>query len=261
MKNIYLNSGSINDVFDDIISSSEGVLNSSDNEFNLALDNALFKGNVNLITFGTATTSIQVSMTFFDDTVVSVESFNNSSILFTYCNDGMFNYSFGISGQQIPVRNHYSAIITNNKSVNTILHFKKNSAAQFTIIRAETAALKQSADDSLLLNLKKTFLDKKSNYKNYDRQCAKIEEMITQLTSKTNDGNKAHALKKEIIESLLSIEIDKNTNPILKLTTIVKNLTANQIKQSKKTYRLLNQYAVNLFFGKVFNSKNTIFFK
>lgn len=260
MKNIYLNSGSINDVFDDIISSSKGVLNSSNNEFNLALDNALFKGNVNLITFGTIT-SIQVGMTFFDDTVVSIESFNHSSIVFAYSNEGMFNYSFGISGQQLPLRNHHSAIITNNKSVNTIMHFKKHSTLQFTIIKAETSASKQSANDSLISNLKNTFLDKKSNSVYHDRQCVKIEEMISQLTNKTNDGNMEYTLKREIIESLLLLEIDKNTSPILKMTKIIKNLTLKQIKQSKKIYRLLNQYALNLFFRKVLNSKNTIFIK
>jgi len=262
MKNIYLNSGSISDVFNDIISSSTGVLNSSNNEFNLTLDTALFKGNVNLITFGTAITSIQVSMTFFDDTAVSVESFNNSSIVFAYCNEGMFNYSFGISGQQLNLRNHHLAIITNNKSVNTIMHFKKHSTVQFTIIKAETSALKQSANDSLISNLKNTFLDKKSNYIYHDHQSAKIEAMISQLKNKTNNINMTYAIKREIIESLLLIEIDKNTSPILKMTKIIKNLTSKQIKQSKKIYRLLNQYVLHLFYRKVFNSKkNTIFFK
>jgi hypothetical protein len=261
MKNIYLNSGSINDVFDDIISSSKDELIISKNEFNLAVDTAFFKGNINQTTFGTTITSIQVGMTFFDDTVVSVESFNSSSIVFAYCNEGMFNYSFGISGQQLILRNHHSAVLTNHKSVNTIMHFKKHSTVQFTFIKIETSASQQSVNDSLILNLKNTFLNKKSDSIFHDRQCPKIEEMISQITNKTDDINIDYNLKREIIESLLLLEIDKNTSPILKMTNIINNPTSRQIKQPKKIYKLLNQYVLNLFYGRVFNSKNTIFFK
>lgn len=261
MKNIYLNSGSINDVFNDIKSSFEGVLKVSNNEFNLALDCNFFKGNIDLLTFNLAITSIQVKMSFLDDVTVSLESFNNSSIVFAYCNDGNFRHSFGISGEQTNLRNQQSVIITSTKSVNTILHFKKNSIVQFTIIKAETSALKQSADDSLLSNLKNTFLNKQANYIYPDRQCIKVEEMINQLKNKTNKGIPSYTLKKEIIESLLLLEIDKNTSPVLKMTQAITGSILKQMKHTKKIQRILNQYTLNLQYIKVFNSKNNIFIK
>ncbi len=46
MKNIYLNTGTINDVFNELETSFKGVLNSNNNEFKLALDSDLIKGNI-----------------------------------------------------------------------------------------------------------------------------------------------------------------------------------------------------------------------
>jgi hypothetical protein len=102
--------------------SNEGVLNSSNNEFNLALDTALFKGNVNLITFGTTTS---ICCDIFDDTVVSIESltlFNHLS----YCNEGLFNYSFAFQGQNNSLRKpHYSVHFykQQKKGKHLIMHF------------------------------------------------------------------------------------------------------------------------------------------
>jgi len=256
MKNIYLNSESIHDVFNYIKTSYQGVLNVSDNEFNLALNSKFFRGNINLITFGSSITSIQVHMTFLDDITVSLEACNKSSIVFAYCNGDDFKHSFGISGEQSILRNKHSAILNSNKSVNTILHFKKNSTVQFTIIKTEISALKQSANDSFLLDLKNTFLDRQPNFIYHDRQCAKIEEMIYQFKNNTDKGTARHAIKREIIESLLLLEIEKNISPILKMTQGAKNSVLIQIKQSKKVFRIINNYAVNLLFLKTFTSKN-----
>jgi hypothetical protein len=261
MKNIYLNSGLINDIFNETKSSIKDVLNVSNNEFNLVLDSKFFKGNVDLVNYGPNITSIQVTMSFLDNTTISLESFTNSSIVFAYCNEGNFKHSFGISGEQLTLREHHSAIITTTKSVNTILHFKKNSKVQFTIIKTETVALNQSADDSLLLNLKKTFLDTQTNYFYHGIQSLKMEQMISQLINITGKEQADHDIKKEIIASLLLIEIDKNISPVLKITQAIKDSISNQMKQPRKIYRSINQYALNLQYVKIFTSKNNIFIK
>ena len=262
MKNIYLNAGSVQDVFTNLKIALNGTWSGNHDSFTLTLNTSSIKGNVRVITFGPTITSVQVRMTFLDDTTVSLESFSNSSVVFAYCNEGLLKYSFGISGQQLTLSNHHSAVITSTKSVNTILHFKKNSSVQFTIIKTETLALNANLENnSLLSNLKKTFIDTRANFICQGFQSLKIEELIFQLTAETNHGNTAHALNREIVESLLLIEIDKNTSPILKLTQGIKNLALNQIKHSRKMYKIINQHALSLLYMKISNSKNNIYSK
>ena len=73
MKNIYLNTGTINKVFNELETSFKGVLNSNNNEFKLALDSNLIKGNIDGVTFINGITSIQASITFSDETLLSIE--------------------------------------------------------------------------------------------------------------------------------------------------------------------------------------------
>ena len=91
MKNIYLTSGTINEVFNELETSYKGVLNSTDNEFKLALDTDFIKGNIDGVTFINGITSIQVSLTFFEDTLLSIEPVSNHLFYLRIAMKALFN--------------------------------------------------------------------------------------------------------------------------------------------------------------------------
>jgi hypothetical protein len=260
MKNIYLNTGTINEVFNEIETSYNGVLNSNNNEFKLALDSDLIKGNIDGVTFINGITSIQVSLTFSDDTLLSIEPLSKSSVLFAYCTEGSINHSFGISGHKSILRKHHSAVVTSNRSINTILHFKRNIPIKLSLIKVETEEAAH-ANSSLISQLKKTFLHKEANYSYQGLQNLKIAKKLHQLNSITEQGLIGHILKKEIMQSILEMEIDDNTDNLIKVSRAIKRSARNQINELKKIPTFIKNYAVETIYGKVINSKNRIIIK
>lgn len=261
MKNIYLNTGTINEVFNGLETSFNGVLNSNNNEFNLALDTDLIKGNIDGVTFINGITSIQVNLKFADDVTLSMESLSASSIVFAYCTEGTFKHSFGISGHQSTLKKHFSTVVTSSRSINTIVHFKKNTTVQFSIIKVETAGLALTINDSLISNLKKTFLDKHPNYTYQGIQNLRIAEKFHQFNAITEQGMLGHIMKKDIIQSILTLEIDDNTDNIIKMSRAIKCSALHQINELKKISGSIKHYTFDAMFSKAINSKNRIFIK
>lgn len=261
MKNIYLNAGTINEVFTDLETSFDGVLNSNNNEFKLALDTDLIKGNIDAVTFVNGITAIQVNMTFSDDVTLSMESLSASSIVFAYCTEGYFKHSFGMSGHQSTLRKHLSTVVTSSRSINTIVHFKKNTAVQFSIIKVETDGLSYTVNDSLISNLKKTFLNKQPNYIYQGIQNLRIAEKFHQFNAVTEQGMLGHIMKKDIIQSIVAMEIDDNTDNIIRMSRAIKRSTLHQINELKKISGFIKQYTFDAMYSKVINSKNRIFIK
>ena len=260
MKNIYLNTGTINEVFNELETSFKGILNSNNNEFKLALDSDLIKGNIDGVTFINGITSVQVSLTFFDDTLLSIESFSKSSVLFAYCTEGTMQHSYGISGYKSTLRKHHSRVVTTKRSINTILHFKKNKAVKFFLIKVETEQAAPT-NNSLISELKKTFLQKEPNYNYHGLQNLKIAAKFKQLTAVTAHGMTGHIMKKEILESILALEIEDNTDNLLKISRAIRRSTLNQINELKKIPNFIKNYAVETIYSKVINSKNRIIIK
>ena len=261
MKNIYLNAGTINEVFSDLKNSFDGVLNSNNNEFKLALDTDLIQGNIDAVTFINGITSIQVNMTFADDVTLSMESLSASSIVFAYCTEGTFKHSFGISGHQSTLRKHLSTVVTSRRSINTILHFKKDTAVQFSIIKVETTGLAQTINDSLISNLKKTFLDKQQNFSYQGIQNLRIAKKFHQLNAVMEQGMVGYIMKKDIVQSIVAMEIDNNTDTIIRMSRVIKRSTLHQINELKKISNFIKQHTFDAMYSKVISSKNRIFIK
>ncbi|MFE3866601.1 hypothetical protein ACFX5E_00770 [Flavobacterium sp. LS2P90] len=260
MKNIYLNTGTINEVFNELETSFKGILNSNNNEFKLALDSNLIKGNIDAVTFINGITSIQASITFSDDTLLSIEPLSKSSVLFAYCTEGSIKHSFGISGHKSILRKHHSAAVTSTRSINTILHFKKNIPVTLSLIKVETEEAAH-ANSSLISQLKKTFLHRAPNYSYQGLQNLKIAEKFEQLNAVTAHGMIGHTIKKEILQSILALEIEDNTDNLIKMSRAIKRSTLNQINELKKIPYFIKNYAVETLYSKVINSKNRIIFK
>jgi len=259
MKNIYLTTGTINEVFNELETSFKGILNSTDNEFKLALDSDFSKGNIDGVTFINGITSIQVSITFSDDTLLSIEPVSKSSVLFAYCNEGSIKHSYGISGHKSTLRKHQSQVLTSNRNINTVLQFKKDTAVKFSLIKVETE--EAHANSSLISQLKKTFLQKEPNYSYQGLQNLNIAAKFKQLAAVTEHGMTGHIMKKEILESILGLEIEDNTDNLLKMSRAIKRSTLNQINELKKIPVFIKNYAVETIYSKVINSKIRIMIK
>ncbi|MFV8375760.1 hypothetical protein [Flavobacterium sp. LB1P62] len=261
MKNIYLNTGTINEVFNELKTSFNGVLNSNNNEFNLTLNSDLIKGNINAIPFINGITAIQVNITFSDDITLSMESFSKSSILFAYCNEGSLKHSFGISGYKSTLRKHFSGVVTSTRSVNTILHFKKNIPVAFSLIKVETEDSVNTINDFIISKLKHTFLNKQPNFSYQGIQNLKIVEKFIQFNTITEQGMIGHIIKKEIIQSIVTMEIDDNTDNLIKMSRAIRRLALNQINELKKIPHFIRHYAVEAIYSKIATSKNRIIIK
>ena len=257
MKNIYLNTGTINEVFNELETSFKGILNSTNNEFKLALDSNLIKGNIDGVTFINGITSIQASVTFSDDTLLSIEPLSKSSILFAYCTEGSIKHSFGVSGHKSILRKHHSAVVTSTLSINTILHFKKNISVNISLIKVETEETTHT-NSSLISQLKKTFLHRQPNYSYQGFQNLKITEKLEQLYAVTAHGMIGHTIKKEILQSILALEIEDNTDNLIKMSRAIKRSTLFQINELKKISSFITHYAVEAINNKVSIAKNRI---
>lgn len=261
MKNIYLNTGTINEVFNGLETSFKGVLSSNDNEFKLSLDSNLLKGNIDGVTFINGITTIQVSITFSDDTLLSMEPVSKSSVLFAYCTEGSIKHSFGMSGHKSILRKHHSAVVTSSRSINTILHFKKNMSVKFSFIKVETEGLTPIISNSLISNLKKAFVNKQPNYSYQGIQNLKIAEKFNHFNSITNQGIIGHSMKKEIIQSILNMEIDDNTDNLIKMSRAIKRSAISQIDELKKVSSFIKHYAIEALYSKVGTLKERIIIK
>lgn len=261
MKNIYLNAGTISEVFNGLENSFSGILNSTDNEFKLDLNTDLIKGQIQGITFINGITAVQVEMTFFDDVMLSMESMGTSSIVFAYCDGDRFKHSFGSTGQKISLRKHHSAVINSNRSINTVLHFHKNTTVQFSLIKVETVNMGQAVNDSLLFNLKKTFLNKQPNYYYEGLQNMKITEKFKAFKTITAPGMVGHILKKDCIQSILEIEINDNTAALKKLSGSINRSALNQIDEIKKMYSFIKPSTIGAVYQKIMQPKNKILIK
>ena len=261
MKNIYLTTGTINQVFNELKTSFKGVLNSNNNEFNLTLNSDLIKGNINGVTFINGITFIKVKVSFSDDTILSIESLSKSSILFAYCTEGYFKHSFGVSGHKSTLKKHHSEIATSNRSINTIVHFKKNMPIEFSLIKVETEGLARTINDSIISKLKKIFFNKQQNYTYQGIQNLKITEKLNQFSSITEQGITGHIIKKEIIQSILTMEIDDNTDNLIKMSRAIKRSALNQINELQEIFSFVKHHAVETIYSKVVTSKNRIIIK
>lgn len=258
MKNIYLNTGTITEVFNQLESSFNGVLNSNNNEFKLNLNSDLIKGNIDGVTFINGITSIQVNMSFSDDVMLSIESLSKSTILFAYCTEGSLRHSFGASGHKSILRKHHSAVVTSSRNINTMLHFKKNVPLKFSIIKVETEDEVGAVNDPTISILKKTFLSKRPNHIYQGIQHIKIAEKFNQLISVTEDGMIGHIKKKDIIKSILMMEADCHTDILVKLTLALKRSALDQIVELKKITSSLKHNFVEAIQSKLAHAKNNI---
>ena len=155
MKKLYLNTGGINTIFNDLKDSLNASLTLENNQYNLAVKSKNANGFISGITLNKQISYIEFDIVFNDDIELSMESFANSPILFTYCFEGDLSHSFGINGERKKINPNQTGIIRNTSNINSVLYFEGFKHVKFSMICNNTYTPEISENIELFLDLKR----------------------------------------------------------------------------------------------------------
>jgi len=234
MKKLYLNTGGINTIFNDLKESLNGTLALENNQYNLTVKSKYANGIISGITLNKQISYIQFDIVFNDDVELSMESFANSPILFTYCFSGNMTHSFGINGERKAIKPNQTGIIRNTSNINSVLCFEGYKHVQFSMICNNTYHAAVSENSKLFLNLKKRFISKSGNYIYVGQQNSKITEKLKEFNTLQQKGIVKNLLKNRILESILEIELDHHTYGYTKNIQPILSLANRQIEELKR---------------------------
>jgi len=234
MKKLYLNTGGINTIFNDLKDSLNGSLTLENNQYNLSVKSKNANGVISGITLSKQISYIQFDIVFNDDIELSMESFANSPILFTYCFEGNLSHSFGINGERKKIKPNQTGIIRNTSNVNSILYFEGFKHVKFSMIYNNTFSSEMSENSGLFLDLKKVFNSNSGNYIYTGQQNSKIAEKIKEFDTVPQKGIVKNLLKNRILEDILEIELDQHTYGYAKSIKPIITLANKQIDELKR---------------------------
>ena len=246
MKKLYLNTGGINTIFNDLKDSLSGTLTLENNQYNLNVKSKNANGVISGITLNKQISYIQFDIVFNDDIELSMESFANSPILFTYCFEGNLSHSFGINGERKKIKPNQTGIIRNTSNVNSVLYFEGFKRVKFSMIYNNTYNSEMSENRSLFLDLKNVFNSKSGNYIYVGQQNSKIAEKIKEFNAVPQKGVVKNLLKNRILESILEIELDQHTYGYVKSIKPIISLANKQMEELK---RISNLNVLEIFSG------------
>lgn len=246
MKKLYLNTGGINTIFNDLKDSLSGTLTLENNQYNLNVKSKNANGVISGITLNKQISYIQFDIAFNDDIELSMESFANSPILFTYCFEGNLSHSFGINGERKKIKPNQTGIIRNTSNVNSVLYFEGFKHVKFSMIYNNTYNSEMSENSSLFLDLKNVFNSKSGNYIYVGQQNSKIAEKIKEFNAVPQKGVVKNLLKNRILESILEIELDQHTYGYVKSIKPIISLANKQMEELK---RISNLNVLEIFSG------------
>lgn len=246
MKKLYLNTGGINAIFNDLKNSLDGTLTLENNQYNLKVKSKNANGAISGITLNKQISYIQFDIVFNEDIELSMESFANSPILFTYCFEGNVTHSFGINGERKTIKPNQTGIIRNTSNINSVLYFEGYKHIKFAMICNNTYHATVSENSKLFLDLKKRFVSKSGNYIYVGQQNSKITQKIKEFNALPQKGIVKNFLKYRILENILEIELDQHTYVYRKNIQPILSLANRQIVELK---RVSNFNVLEIFSG------------
>lgn len=234
MKKLYLNTGGINTIFNDLKDSLNGTLTLENNQYNLTVKSKNANGVISGITLNKQISYIQFDIVFNEDVELSMESFANSPILFTYCFQGNLSHSFGINGERKKIKPNQTGIIRNTSNINSVLYFEGYKHVRFSMICNNTYKAEMSENSTLFLDLKKVFNSNSGNYIYVGQQNLKIAEKIKEFNTVPQKGIVKNLLKNRILESILEIELNQHTYGYAKSIKPIVSLANKQMEELKR---------------------------
>lgn len=238
MKKLYLNTGGLETIFENLQESLQGTLTSDSNQYNLIVKSKNAKGTVSGISFTKQLAYVDFDIEFNDDVVLSMESSVNSPIVFAYCTEGSIEHSFGINGDKKNLKSNQSGILRNSSNINSVLFFKAFQRVKFSIISTNVSNVENVENSDLISGLKTMFTNSSGNYRYVGQLNLKIAEKLIELKNVPQKGIVGNLLKKRIIENILETEIAMHSYGYIKAIQPILSIANKQIDDLKRISNL-----------------------
>ena len=234
MKKLYLNTGGINTIFNDLENSFEGTLTAENGEYNLAIKNKWAKGTISGMSFDNEMSYMQFDLVFSDEVTFSIESFHCAPIFFAYCSQGHLKHSFGANGSLTSLKKDQSGIMSNNTTINNVLYFERNKPVKFLLIGVPTATVQVEDNVDMIAKMTKMFMNPSGNYIGVKSQNAQIAEKIADFERITQKGIVKNLLKKSILQSIVEIEVMQHSYNYVTMIAPILDLATRQLDEIKR---------------------------
>lgn len=235
MKKLYINTGGINSIFNDLKDSLNGVLTLENNQYNIQVNSKNANGFVSGISLSRQISYLQFDIVFNDDILLSVESNAYSPILFVNCSQGILSHGFGINGDRKKIKPNHTGIIRNTSNINNVFYFEGYKRVQFSVVSCHTSNVENIG---LFSDLNKVFFNASGHYFNVGPKNFKITKKINELNTIPQKGIVKNLLRSRILESILEIELDKHTYGYAKDIKPIITLANKQITELKRVSNL-----------------------
>ncbi|MDR7210829.1 hypothetical protein [Flavobacterium piscis] len=238
MKKLYLNTGGLETIFENLQDSLQGTLTSENNQYNLVIKSKKSKGTISGISFTKQLAYIDFDMEFNDDVILSMESSVNSPVVFAYCTDGTLEHSFGINGEKKNLKENQAGILRNTSGINSVLFFKAFQRVKFSIISSNVSNLENVENSDLFAGLNTIFTNPSGNYRYVGQLNLKIAEKLLELKNVPQKGIVGNLVKKRILESILGTEMALHSYGYMKAIQPILTLANKQIDDLKRISNL-----------------------
>lgn len=230
MKKLYLNTGNMNTIFNDLKGSLGGSLTLESSQYKLKTRTKNADGMLSGITVSPNISFVEFDIVFYKDTQLSLESDEGSNVLFVYCSKGNLVHSFGIGGERKTIKPNQNGVIRNTSGINSVFYFEGFKPVRFVILSCNTKA----AQKDLFSALNKVFPGNAGNYIRIGRQNFKIAQKINEFSTIPQRGIVRNLLRNRILEDILEIELDQHTYGYMKDMKPIKALMNKQLEELKK---------------------------
>ncbi|MEP6929171.1 MAG: hypothetical protein ABI850_04130 [Flavobacterium sp.] len=238
MKKLYLNTGGINTIFNDLENSFEGTLTSDNGEYNLDVKSNWAKGTISGMSFQNEMSYMQFDMIFSDEVTLSIESFHCAPVFFAYCSAGNLKHSFGSNGNITTLKKDQSGIMSNNTTINNVLYFERNKPVKILLIGVPTATFQVGENVDLASKMSKMFMNSSGNYMHVGMQNNQIAEKLIEFDRIPQKGIVKNLLKKSILNSIIEIEVIQHSYNYVSIIAPILDLATKQIDEIRRISQL-----------------------
>lgn len=239
MKKLYINTGNITTIFEELSSALGGTLTSSGQENKIILRSDLVKGRIKSTIFKEGASYIQLNLSFSEDVSISIESAKSTPLFFVYCNYGEIQHSFGNQNTKFRLKSGKSTVINTGGSLNTNIYFKKNTRIEFSILGLATSKPISGKMNLMQTNLKKLFVTENENSICEGKSNKAVIENIRKINQISDKSSSAYLIKKDLIDAILSLEIEQYTNGWGASSKKIYEYTLNKISEFKVFFRTI----------------------
>ncbi|MBS7253540.1 hypothetical protein [Flavobacterium branchiicola] len=234
MKKLYINTGGIDAVFNDLKDSFSGKLTAENNDYSLDIKSRWTKGSIKGTRFDDKIVFMHFDLVFHLDVSLSIESFHSAPVFFVYCESGNITHTFGVSGEKKSLKKSQTAILSNSSVVNSVLYFESHKRIQFTLLGMPTTQTAQNKNTELAAEVKKRFTNDSGNYIYVGKENSRISEKLQEYKTVAQKGITATLTKKTILKNIMEMELAQHSYNYLKTFDPVMVFTQKQINEIKK---------------------------